>query len=55
MLVRVLVVSDLLSYCICFLIGSSWKQLALRCFVLIRVRIGVGYELQLVFFVWLGL
>ena len=36
-------------YCICFLIGSSWKQFTLCYFVLIHVRINVGYELQLAF------
>ena len=45
MLVRVLVVSDSLFYHICFLIESSWKQLSLRFFVLIRVGIGVDYKL----------
>ena len=45
MLVRVLVVSDSLFYHICFLIESSWKQLSLCFFVLIRVGIGVDYKL----------
>lgn len=46
MSIRVSVVSDSLFYCICFLIGSLLELLR---FVLIRVKIGVGYELQLAF------
>ena len=48
-LVGVSIVSILLLYCVCFFIWSNWKQFGLLCIVLIRVRIGVGYELHLTF------
>ena len=46
MLVRVFVVSNSLFYYICFLIGSSWKEYVVHCFVLIQVRTSVYYKLH---------
>lgn len=51
-LVRVPIASDLEFYHICQLIGSSWKQFALHCFVFIRLKTNIVYELV---FVKLGL